>query len=196
MFVLCWKDRRSKSVVKLFLVYQRMLTCPIDYFYQSTPKKPTKLNFSNSNSKLFAIACNTIQINAFLGTTDSKSLLSSLDKFSLFWTKVQCYPFSTILLLPCDSVSIKLQELQQLICLLSVSCLFFSCQGIVGHEQRMCSTSCTNKSTPRTIWKRQIFPSLYSTLKRTKITFCLQLQLFLSSPCVMVIFCQLFCHWL
>lgn len=45
--------------------------------------------------------------------------------------------------LPCDSISIKLQELEQLIGLLSVSRLLLRCQSIVGHQQRMGSPSYT-----------------------------------------------------
>lgn len=42
---------------------------------------------------------------------------------------------------PCDGVTIKLQELEQLMCLLSISSLFLGCQSVVGHQQRMRSAT-------------------------------------------------------
>lgn len=98
-------------------------------------------------------------------------------------------------LLPCDSISIKLQELEQLMSFLSISCLFFCCQSVIGHQQRMCSTSYTNRRTVKTLEVNKIKSLLrLPPLKKKGPTFCLQLHLFLPSPGVMVIFCQLLCH--
>lgn len=36
---------------------------------------------------------------------------------------------------PCDGVAIDLQKLEELLGLLSVSVLLFSCQGIIGNQQ-------------------------------------------------------------
>lgn len=49
---------------------------------------------------------------------------------------------------PCHSVSIQLQELEQLVRLLSISGLFFCRECVVGHQQRVCPTSCTNTGRP------------------------------------------------
>lgn len=45
--------------------------------------------------------------------------------------------------LPCDGIATYLQELEELLSLLSVSVLLLSSQGVVRHEQRVSAPSCS-----------------------------------------------------
>lgn len=44
---------------------------------------------------------------------------------------------------PCDGIATYLQELEELLCLLSVSVLLFSRQSVIWHEQRVSNPPCS-----------------------------------------------------
>lgn len=71
----------------------------------------------------------------------ASSVKKYLHKQIQFPTLYKLYVCFTVV--PCDSVSIKLQELEQLMGFFSVSCFLLRCQGVVGHQQRVGSSSCT-----------------------------------------------------